>query len=639
MKQVKYTKINIIVETLQETNTFENILEHLKAHYDLIPTTYSSNHTFEEVSTATLTLLYLGDEEIKTFFNNHLNMNLNIGIISNESCPSATKNYAISKDIFEAIDDAFNDSLLSSIDLLQCNELIAFNRVVIGDMHGMNKVNFNQLSRFEKLKIFFSNLFRIEFKSYTLITSKDHKIQTAASGITILEHTIVGEKSAISDDLSIHDGKLNAFVLAPNSLLSYIWYLLCIFVYQRISILSLPKSLGFIQTSKLTISSDKPMDYILDSNLLSAKKIELEVLQDSITLHLGRNLFEYVKNDDNHIVEKDIIKLNTLPKGELSTILIGGKLPLFKKASEDDFKELFASLRNSAKFSYVYLILMVLSSLLATTGLFANSAPVIIGAMILAPLMAPIVSLAMGVVRAEKFLLLESAKTLTYGIGMALFFSAIFTFFIPLEHITPEMQVRLNPNLLDLMVAIFSGIAGAYASSKEEVAKSLAGVAIAVALVPPLSVTGIGIGLGELSVIYGSFLLFVTNLVGITLSAALTFIVLGFAPVTKAKKGIIYASAMMAIIAIPLFISFSDMIEKNDYYKKLEMIRYMDLDRERIELNVLNIQTHDESLLIDMEIISTLGVTHSDLQIVKTAIEDELSKKITLKVTPKILLR
>ncbi len=639
MKQVKYTKINIIVEGLQESNIFENILEHLKAYYDLIPIIYSHNYRFEETSAATLTLLYLSDDEIKIFFKNHLNINLKIGIISNEHCPGATKNYAISKDIFEAIDDAFNHNLLSCVDLLQCNELIAFNRVVIGDMHGMNKVNFNELSRLEKLKIFFSNLFRIEFKSYTFITSKEHKIQTAASGITILEHTIANEKSAISDELSIHDGKLNAFVLAPNSLLSYIWYLLSIFVYQRISILSLPKSLGFIQTSKLTISSDQPMDYILDSKLLSAKKVELEVLQDAIVLHLGRALIDNVKNDDNYIVEKDIIKLNTLPKGELSTILIGGKLPLFKKASEDDFKELFASLRNSAKFSYIYLILMVLSSLLATTGLFANSAPVIIGAMILAPLMAPIVSLSMGVVRAEKFLLFESAKTLTYGIGMALFFSAIFTFLIPLEHITPEMQGRLNPNLLDLMVAIFSGIAGAYASSKEEVAKSLAGVAIAVALVPPLSVTGIGIGLGDLNVIYGSFLLFVTNLVGITLSAALTFIVLGFAPVTKAKKGIIYTSVMMAIIAIPLFISFSDMIEKNDYYKKLEMIRYMDLEKETIELNVLSIQTQDESVLVDLELISTFGLTHKDLQTVKSAIENTISKKITLKITPKILLK
>ncbi len=212
---------------------------------------------------------------------------------------------------------------------------------------------------------------------------------------------------------------------------------------------------------------------------------------------------------------------------------------------------------------------MLLSTLLATTGLFANSAPVIIGAMILAPLMAPIISLSMGVIRTDKYLLFKSIRTLSIGIFMALLFSSIYTLFIPLEQITAEMQGRLHPNLLDLLVAIFSGIAGAYATAKEEVAKSLAGVAIAVALVPPLSVTGIGIGLGNIDVIYGSFLLFLTNLVGITLSAALTFIVLGFAPLKKAKKGVFYTSIIMTIIAIPLVLSFLKVVDRNKYFEDL----------------------------------------------------------------------
>ena len=189
--------------------------------------------------------------------------------------------------------------------------------------------------------------------------------------------------------------------------------------------------------------------------------------------------------------------------------------------------------------------------------------------------MAPIISLSMGVVRADAFLLSKSAKTLIFGIFMALLFSSIFTMFIPLEQITSEMQGRLNPNLLDLMVAIFSGIAGAYATSKEEVSKSLAGVAIAVALVPPLSVTGIGIGLANFDVIYGSFLLFITNLVGITLSAAFTFMVLGFAPIKRAKKGIFYTSILMALIAIPLVLSFMQVVQKNDYFNKLNNIKYL----------------------------------------------------------------
>jgi len=638
MTPTRYKNIKIIVETLQSTEDFNNIAEHLSAHYGLSPSLHSSKEIFDDISNSTLFLIFLNDEEIKTFFQNHLNKGLEIAILPNETCPNSVKNFGISKDIFEAVDDAFNDELLSKVDLLLCNEYLSLYRVIVGDMHGMNRLDFNSNSRWNKIKIFFTNLINLEFKTYTLTTSKDQKIETAASGITILEHAIASENSTIGEELSIHDGKLNALVLAPTSLLSYLWYLISIFFYQRISLLSLPKSLGFIKTSTLTISSKEPVDYLLDNNLLSAKEIQLEILQDCISLHLGRILLEKVKKDDNFIEEKDTIKLNTLPKGELNSILIGGRLPFFAKASEDDFEDLFVSLRNSSKFSYVFLILMILSTLLATTGLFANSAPVIIGAMVLAPLMAPIISLAMGVIRSDKSLLTDSIKTLSYGISTALLFSAVFTLFIPLEQITPEMQGRLNPNILDLMVAIFSGIAGAYAYSKEEVAKSLAGVAIAVALVPPLSVTGIGIGLGNFDVIYGSFLLFNTNLVGITLSAALTFIVLGFAPVKRAKKGIIYTSIMMVAIAIPLVISFRHIVETNNFYNKLKTIKIMEINHKTIELKILNIQTKNDLVTIDIDTISQNIISEEDLKIIKRNIEKKIAKKIVLTITPILIL-
>ena len=566
----------------QDEKILGEIFDYIKEKYTSKIATFSTEKIFDksEEKQDCLFLLYLSDDEIKTFFQNHLNTNINIAILPNENCPNAMRNYGVSKDIKESIEDAFNIELLSKIDLLKCNDFIAFNRVVIGDMHGMNRLDYNQNSRINKIKIFFNNLINIKFKSYTLTTSKEQSIQTAASGITILEHTtIMNKESAIKDDLSIHDGKLNAYILAPTSLLSYIWYLISIFFYQKISLVSLPKSLGFIKTSKLSVSSNGILNYKIDhKDMYQSNMIELEVLQDCLNVHLGKVLLEIVKNDTNQCEEKDVIKLNTLPKAELSSILIGGKLPLFKKATDEEFKDLFVSLKDSAKFSYTYLTLMILSTLLATTGLFANSAPVIIGAMILAPLMAPIISLSMGVIRADRFLLVQSARTLVIGIFMALLFSGIYTLFIPLEQITSEMQGRLNPNLLDLMVAVFSGIAGAYANSKEEVAKSLAGVAIAVALVPPLSVTGIGLGLGNIDVIYGSFLLFVTNLVGITLSAALTFIVLGFAPIKRAKKGIFYTSILMVIIAIPLFLSFMDVVHKYDYFNKLNSFKSVALN-------------------------------------------------------------
>jgi uncharacterized membrane protein len=135
---------------------------------------------------------------------------------------------------------------------------------------------------------------------------------------------------------------------------------------------------------------------------------------------------------------------------------------------------------------------------------------------------------------------------------------------MPLEDLTTEMQARLSPTLLDLSVAIISGMAGAYANAKEEIAKSLAGVAIAVALVPPLSVAGIGVGWGDWMMAKGAFLLFFTNLVGISLAASVTFLVMGFAPFKLAKKGLTISLLLTAAVTVPLSVAFIGLVEQGE---------------------------------------------------------------------------
>ncbi len=614
----------------------EEISSYLKEKYsiDFIEANYLES--FNDLDA--LYLLYLNDSEIRTFFKKHLNSNIKIGILPNKDCSSAISNYSISKNLNEAIDDAFDKELFSCIDVLLCNETVAFNKVEIGDMHGIDCCV--EKSYINSLKNFVKNLKNISFKPYTLTTSKDHSLKTVASGIVIVEHSVKNDKSALKDDLSLHDGKLNAFILSPSSLISYIWYLLIIFFYHRITLFSLPNSLGFIKSSSLNIKSEEPFDCIVDSiHIEKTNDLDIEVLKDSICLHLGRGLKQKLQNDTNKNEGKDSIKINSLPKGELNDLLLTEKLPLFKKASEEDFKELFLSLKNSAKFSSIFLTLMILSTLVATTGLFANSSPVIIGAMILAPLMSPIISLSMGLIRANDFLIIQSIKTLAIGVLMALFVSAIFTNLIPLHDITNEMQSRLHPNLLDLFVAIFSGIAGAYASSKEEIAKSLAGVAIAVALVPPLSVTGIGIGFGDFEMIYGSFLLFITNLVGITLSAAITFIVLGYSPIKKAKKGLFYTAIMLILITIPLLSSFDKLVTKKEYLNKLDKITYVKLEDKIVYLNIIDLKNEDNILKIDLQVISDKKVSQIEYKKIKKIIDSKLDKKTELSITQKTVIK
>jgi uncharacterized hydrophobic protein (TIGR00271 family) len=123
------------------------------------------------------------------------------------------------------------------------------------------------------------------------------------------------------------------------------------------------------------------------------------------------------------------------------------------------------------------------------------------------------------------------------AIAVAFFLSlALFAFGSPLEP-TAEILSRTSPNVLDLLVALLSGAAAAYAVSRSQLAAALPGVAIAAALVPPLCVVGYGLGTGQFDIALGSSLLFVTNLAAIVVAAAAIFLLLGFRPPLRLERG------------------------------------------------------------------------------------------------------
>lgn len=619
----------------KDTKILNDLNEHIKVHYKIEPEIINYNDFIIDYDDKTLFILFLSDEQIKTYLQNHLSSGQNIGILPTKNNPNSIQSYAIPKDIYEALDICFHMENYSKVDLLLCNSKIVFSNVIIGNMHGLNHNPIKQVSFINKLKGFFENFLNLSFKDYSFITSKEHTIQTSATGIMVLEHSLK-KNSYIDNDFSLFDGKLNTFILSPTSKLAYLYYLFIVFFLGKVSFNKLPKSIGLVRTSKLNITSSRPIDFKIDNMIVSSKEIELEIKKESLNIALTKEIKE-LNTHQGIEDEKDTIKVQNLPKGDMKNLLIKEPVPLFKKAAEDEFKELFLGLKESAKLSSIFIVLMILSTLLATTGLFQNSAPVIIGAMVLAPLMAPIVSLAMGVVRGHEQLIKNSTKTLTLGIVTALLCSSLLTYFIPLSSITNEMQGRVNPNILDLIVAIISGIAGAYANSKSEVAKSLAGVAIAVALVPPLSVTGIGIGWGNMDMVYGSFLLFVTNLVGITLSAAITFIVLGYAPIHRAKKGIVYTSFILGIIIIPLVISFYKVIDQNNILSTLNDKHYI-VNGKDLKLDVLNIDLSKEKPDITIEISSFEILQKNEFRLLKDKIQDDINRDLNLKISFKLLV-
>lgn len=198
-----------------------------------------------------------------------------------------------------------------------------------------------------------------------------------------------------------------------------------------------------------------------------------------------------------------------------------------------------ARMREEAHPDFDYFLLVVLSSIIATSGLLTNSGAVIIGAMLVAPLMSPIIGLGLGALIGDEKLLKTSASSLFRGAFIAVLVAILLTWFneslpfITLQTLPEQVISRTSPTPIDLMIALAGGLAAAFAIAQPSISAALPGVAIATALMPPLGVVGIGIAMGRWEVAGGAFLLFITNAVTIAFASMLVFFALGFSPGTK----------------------------------------------------------------------------------------------------------
>jgi len=175
-----------------------------------------------------------------------------------------------------------------------------------------------------------------------------------------------------------------------------------------------------------------------------------------------------------------------------------------------------------------YFFMLILSVLMATFGLLADSEPIIIGAMLLAPLLAPIMGLALGVSMSHHPLILRSFSTIGYSVAFATGSAMIGAFFFSVGSlggggVNDAILARTEPSLLFFLVAAVSGFAVAYTTVRPNLSSTLPGVAIAVALIPPLSVFGIGITMLNTSIIAGSAVMFLINVSGMVFAGMVTF--------------------------------------------------------------------------------------------------------------------
>src|SRR3989338_3145539 len=164
----------------------------------------------------------------------------------------------------------------------------------------------------------------------------------------------------------------------------------------------------------------------------------------------------------------------------------------FGTISDEEKKEVLAQISAGSNPSIDYFVMLVISALIASIGLLTNSVAAIIGAMLVSPLLLPVIGISLGAVKGDLKLFRTAVEAEAKGIAIVLVLVTVLTLVVPNAAVTSEILLRTHPTPLDLIIALASGAAAAYALSKKSIGAALPGVAIAVAIMPPICVVGIG---------------------------------------------------------------------------------------------------------------------------------------------------
>lgn len=323
-----------------------------------------------------------------------------------------------------------------------------------------------------------------------------------------------------------------------------------------------------------------------------------------------------------------------------------GLFNLFPTLDVEEQIEVREDMRDSAQPGVNYFVLIILSSIMATLGLLLNSPAVVIGAMLVAPLMSPVLSFSLGIVLGELRLIRLSLESIFKGLMASILVSVMVGLLSPFKELTPEILSRTQPTLLDLFIALASGMAGAYAISRKDVSAALPGVAIAAALAPPLSVVGIGIAIGNPDIAGGAFLLFVTNIISINLAGVIVFSLLGIRPQNwlpetqrRIRRGVIGVILMVVIIAIPLGLIMNGIITQT---RQQQIIHQELTDHPLIhDGTILDIEREmrGDTLSIVATMRSTQPIDQETVDALSENLEQRLNQPLILEITTLPTLR
>lgn len=289
------------------------------------------------------------------------------------------------------------------------------------------------------------------------------------------------------------------------------------------------------------------------------------------------------------------------------------------------------SLVKDSKLDQNYLILILSSCLIATFGLLINSAAVIIGAMIIAPLMLPLRGFSFATLEGDAKLLRSSAKSIALGTIIAVSCSLVIGLVIGLSQFGSEIWSRTQPTLIDLLIAIVAGGISGYAKIRPEMSDAIPGTAISVALMPPLCVVGLTLSQGQWEAAFGASLLYLTNLIGINLACIVVYVWGGYARSNDLSRNLSWGVSILLIIMliIPLGISFWQLIAQAQVNSSISRILVAEtqLNNKLIEVENIRVNWKKQPPSVILEVKASETISSEEVETVEQLLKRELNKK------------
>ncbi len=311
---------------------------------------------------------------------------------------------------------------------------------------------------------------------------------------------------------------------------------------------------------------------------------------------------------------------------------------------EVDYIAVDSKIKKNTYLSLTFAFLLFGSTIVTTLGLLLENSPAVIGGMLLSPLMWPLIKIATGISNDRYSYVSKGFWLLIISILVSVLSAALITYISPIKSLNDEILSRTNPTFVDLVIALVSGAVAALAITQPKMSESLAGVAIATALMPPLCVVGIGVAFLEPVIALESFGLFMANMFSIIFVAILVFFMVGFKRVSEKtvirRRGFVFVTVVLSLMTIPLFWSLIDYAVEFDTPRRIEMVLQTRIDQisPSINLEEYSFRTEERNgqdfviVNANLQVPQGVIIDYLEQQKITQELEDTLNRKVDLQL-------